>query len=92
MGYCRAGKRRSEKESSELKKHTGKDILVGSPSLIVSLMALNLIDELQLCIHPVIAGSGLPLFKTVYDKPVFKLINTKIFTSGAVIHYYEPTK
>src|SRR3954452_23543689 len=44
----------------ELKKQSGKDILVGSRSLIVQLMKLSLIDEYQLCVHPVIAGTGLP--------------------------------
>ena len=39
-----------------------KDILVGSRSLIIQLMKLNLIDEYQLCVHPVVAGGGLPLF------------------------------
>ena len=40
-----------------------KDILVGSRSLIIQLMKLNLIDEFQLCIYPVVAGNGLPLFE-----------------------------
>ena len=46
----------------ELKQQPGRDILVGSRSLIIQLMNLNLIDEYQLCVHPVVAGSGLPLF------------------------------
>jgi len=46
----------------ELKQQSGRDILVGSRSLIIQLMKLNLIDEYQLCVHPVVAGSGLPLF------------------------------
>ena len=41
-----------------------KDILVGSPSLIVALMKLNLIDEYQFSVQPTIVGNGLPLFKT----------------------------
>lgn len=48
----------------KLKSQSGKDILVGSRSLIIQLIKLNLIDELQLCVHPVIAGSGLPLFES----------------------------
>jgi len=47
----------------ELKQQSGKDIFIGSRSLIIQLMNLNLIDELQLCVHPVIEGKGLPLFK-----------------------------
>lgn len=69
-----------------------KDIFVGSPGLIVALTKLNLIDEYQLCIHPVIAGSGLPLFKNISEKIILTLTKTKTFGGGAIILYYEPTK
>jgi dihydrofolate reductase len=75
----------------ELKQQAGKDILVGSPSLIVALTKLNLIDEYQLCVHPVIAGSGLPLFKNISEKINLKLIKTKTLGFGSVMLYYEPT-
>jgi dihydrofolate reductase len=67
-----------------------KDIFVGSRSLIVQLINLNLIDEFQLCIYPVIAGNGLRLFENIHDRAIFKLVKTKTFNSGAVILYYEP--
>ena len=79
-----------EEEVLELKQQSGKDILVGSRSLIIQLMKLNLIDEFQLCIYPVIAGRGLPLFENLKDRTVLKLIKTKTFSGGAVILYYEP--
>lgn len=85
-------KRELREEVLELKQQTGKDILVGSPSLIVALTKLNLIDEYQLCIHPVIAGSGLPLFKNINESITLKLLKTKTFGLGAVIHYYKPTQ
>jgi dihydrofolate reductase len=70
-----------------------KDILVGSPSLIVTLLNLNLVDEFQLCVHPVIAGNGLPLFKSINDRTLLKLVKTKTFSSsGSITLYYEPTK
>ena len=80
-----------EEEVLEIKQQSGKDILVGSRSLIIQLMKLNLIDEYQLCIHPVIAGTGLPLFENIKDRTVLKLIKTKTFSGGAVTLYYEPT-
>jgi dihydrofolate reductase len=55
-------------------------------------LELNLIDEFQLCVHPVISVSGLPLFKKINDKKLFKLLKTKTFGGGAVILYYEPSK
>lgn len=79
-----------EEEVLELKQQSGKDILVGSRSLILQLMKLHLIDEYQLCIHPVIAGSGLPLFENINDRTILKLIKTKTFSGGAVTLYYEP--
>jgi len=69
-----------------------KNILVGSRSLIMQLLKLNLIDEFQLCVHPVVAGSGLSLFENLNDKTAFKLIKTKTFKGGAVVLYYEPIK
>ncbi|MBA0885275.1 dihydrofolate reductase family protein [Flavobacterium undicola] len=79
-----------EKEVLELKKQSGKDIFVGCRSLIIQLMKLNLIDEYQLCVHPVVAGGGLPLFENINNSIILKLIKTKTFSGGAVILYYEP--
>jgi dihydrofolate reductase len=81
-----------KEEILELKQQAGKPILVGSPGLIVALMQLDLIDEYQLGVQPIILGSGLPLFKDVKDRINLKLLKTKTFGCGAVIHYYEPTK
>jgi dihydrofolate reductase len=80
-----------EEEVLELKQQSGKDILVGSRSLITQLMKLNLIDEYQFCIHPVVAGGGLPLFENINDRIILKLRETKTFSGGAVTLYYEPT-
>jgi len=81
-----------EEEVLALKQQSGSDILVGSRSLIIQLMKLNLIDEYQLCVHPVVIGSGLPLFKNISDRTVLKLLKTKTFSSGAITLYYESTK
>ena len=75
----------------ELKQQPGKDIFVGSRSLIMQLMNLNLIDEYQLCIQPVVAGKGSLLFDNVKERTILKLTKTKNFTNGAIILYYEPT-
>jgi dihydrofolate reductase len=80
-----------KEEVLELKQQGGKNILAGSPSLIVALAQLNLIDEYQLCVHPVVLGGGLPLFKNIRDRMNLKLLKTKTFDCGAITHYYEPT-
>ncbi|HMI02392.1 MAG TPA: dihydrofolate reductase family protein [Pedobacter sp.] len=80
-----------EEEVLKLKQQSGKDILVGSRSLIIQLMKLNLLDELQLCIYPVIAaGTVMPLFENLKDRTLLKLIKTKTFSGGAVMLYYGP--
>ena len=69
-----------------------KNILVGSPSLIVALAQLDLIDEYQLSVQPTVLGSGLPLFKNIRDRINLRLLKTKTFGCGAVTLYYEPAK
>ncbi len=81
-----------KEEILNLKQQAGKNILVGSPSLIVALTEFGLIDEFQLVVHPVILGSGLPLFKNLKNKVNLKLLKTKTFDSGAVVLYYQPVK
>jgi dihydrofolate reductase len=87
---ARLAKRSLEEEVLELKQQTGADVLVGSRSLIVSLINLNLIDEFQLCVHPVIAGKGLPLLDNIKDRINLKLLRTKTLRCGVVTLYYEP--
>lgn len=82
-----------KEEVLELKKQSGGDIMVGSRSLIVALLNLNLIDEFQLCVHPVIVGNGLRLFDNVQERIELKLLKTKTFSgSGATVFYYEPRR
>jgi dihydrofolate reductase len=81
-----------KEEILELKQQTGKNILIGSPSLIVALTQIDLIDEYQLCVHPIVLGSGLPLFKNIKERINLKLLKTKTFGCGAITLYYEPTK
>ena len=92
---ARVAKKGIKEEVSELKQSRNggsKDILVGSPSLIVASMNLNLIDEYQLSVQPTIAGKGLPLLKNINDRINLKLLKTNTFGCGAVTLYYEPTK
>jgi dihydrofolate reductase len=81
-----------KEEIIDLKQRVGKDILVGSPSLIIALAKLELVDEYQLSIQPAVVGSGLPLFKSITDRIDLKLLKTKTFGLGAVTLYYEPTE
>lgn len=81
-----------ENTVAALKQQAGKDIYIGSRSLIIHLLQLNLIDELQLCIHAVVTSGGLPLAENLQDRKLVTLLRTKTFSSGAVILYYAPAK
>jgi dihydrofolate reductase len=80
-----------KEEVVALKQQAGKDILVGSPGLIVALTQLDLIDEYQLGLQPTVAGSGLPLFKNIRDRIDLTLLQTKTFGCGAIMLYYART-
>lgn len=81
-----------DKQVLELRQQPGKDILIGSRSLIIQLLNSNLIDEFQICIHPVIEGQGLRLFDHIKERIMLKLIQTKSLSSGATVFYYRPTQ
>jgi dihydrofolate reductase len=82
----------NKEEVIQLKQQAGKDIFAGSPSLIVSLSQLGLIDEYQLAIQPMILGTGLPLFKNIQDTINLKFVKTKTFGCGVIILYYAAAK
>lgn len=75
-----------------LKQQEGEDLLVGSRSLIIQLLKLGLIDEFQLCVYPVVAGNGSPLFEGLHDRMTLTLVDTKIFRGGAVVLCYQPSE
>jgi dihydrofolate reductase len=87
---------RSPNEEVQALKQGGdensKAILIGSRSLIIQLLNLQLVDELQICIHPVIAVGKLPLFENIEKRTILTLVKTKTFSGGHVIHYYEPSR
>lgn len=89
---ARLAKRYLKDEVLALRQQAGKDILVGSPSLIVALTQLDLIDEYQLGVQPTVLGSWLPLFKDIRDRIDLKLLKTKTFGCGAIMLYYERAK
>lgn len=78
-----------EKTATELRQRSTRDILIGSRSLIIQLMNLDLIDEYQICVHPVVIGKGLPLFDKINDRTLLKLLKTKTFGSGAILLHYQ---
>jgi dihydrofolate reductase len=81
-----------KKEVLKWKEEYQHDIFVGSPSLINAFTNLELIDEYQLCVHPVVLGRGLRLFRNLDEKLELDLLKTKSFECGAVVMYYSRKK
>ncbi len=77
-------------EVMNLKKQPGGDMVIyGSANLIQNFMQLGLIDEFQLLVHPVLLGSGKPLFKGIERLMNLTLRRADTFKNGLVVLYYE---
>jgi dihydrofolate reductase len=74
---------------NELKSQPGDDLSVGGAGLAASFMSLGLIDEYELYLHPVVLGSGKPMFPPVEDRINLKLVETRAFGSGVVLLRYR---
>jgi len=77
-------------EIIRLKKQKGKDILLmGSKTLVSSIIQAGLADEYRLWIHPVILGNGNPLFRNLTTKLNFTLSDSRLFDSGVLFLNYR---
>jgi dihydrofolate reductase len=80
-------------EIQNLKKQLKKDmILMGSASIFQQLSNLGLIDEYRLFVHPIILGSGKPLFQNIKSKFNLKLERMKMYRNGVMLLHYELSK
>jgi dihydrofolate reductase len=78
----------SAAEIVKLKAQPGKDLTVDGPNLAASFMKLDLIDEYQLFIHPIILGGGAPYFSPLQKRLPLDLVETHRFTSGVIFMRY----
>jgi dihydrofolate reductase len=73
-----------------LKGEEGKDIcLMGGGELARSLFEAGLIDEIGFNIHPVLLGSGIPLFYPMSRQIDLELLECKPFKNGCVYIAYR---
>lgn len=73
-----------------LKTEEGKDIFVmGGGLLAKPLFEANLIDEVGVNIHPVLLGSGIPLFHEMNHQVDLELFGCKSFKNGCVSVSYR---
>ena len=74
----------------KLKSEKGKDIVVmGGGNLARSLFEAGVIDEIGFNIHPVLLGSGIPLFYEMSRQIDLELIECRPFKNGCVYVLYR---
>ena len=74
----------------QLKAQPGKGLVIlGSGSLVAQLAPLELIDEYQIVVNPVVLGRGRTLFEGVREKIPLQLTKTREFKNGNVFLTYE---
>ncbi len=77
-------------EIATLKRQPGKNItILGSGTLVQSLLRNDLIDELRLMVFPIVVGSGKRLFEDGSDQKALKLVDSKTFSTGVVYLTYQ---
>ena len=79
-------------EVAKLKAMEGGEIQVhGSSNLIQTLLRHDLVDALRIWQFPVVLGTGKRLFGDGAIPRSFRLVETQLNTTGAVLHVYEHT-
>ncbi len=74
----------------KLKKKPGKDIcLLGGGDFAKTLFEAKLIDEIGFNIHPVLLGSGIPLFYEMKRQINLELLECKPLKNGCVVLSYR---
>ena len=80
----------AEESVARLREEEGKDIVVlGSGSLLQSLLRQNLVDELMLTINPVVLGEGRRLFENIVPEKL-RLVSSTTTSKGVIIATYQP--
>ena len=78
---------------TEVKNTPGKGIwLFGGASLVSFFMKENLVDELILSVHPILLGSGKPLFENLASRKKLILTSSITYNSGLVQLFYDVIK
>jgi dihydrofolate reductase len=71
-------------EVENLKAQPGGDLSLGGADLAGAFMRAGLIDEYKLYVHPVILGSGKPLFPRSGPRITLRLLESRAFGNGVL--------
>jgi dihydrofolate reductase len=78
---------------ARLKQEDGEAItLNGSATLLRTLLAARLVDELRILLHPVVLGTGHRLFADTENLGALKLAECHTHQNGVVSLSYQPTE
>ena len=76
-----------------LKQADGADLhVIGSTRLVQTLIEHRLVDELRLMIDPLLLGGGKRLFPDDGTRRPFRLVDSQVTTTGAIMATYAPTE
>ena len=74
-----------------LREREGGDLaMMGSPTLVRTLISEGLVDELQLIVMPVLLGGGKSIFPEDGGKRPFELVSTVTGKTGVQVCVYRP--
>jgi dihydrofolate reductase len=78
---------------NNLKAQSGGEIIAyGGSTLVSSLIAEGLLDELHLFVNPTAIGAGLPVFPNLGGHQQFRLVNAQPFECGITALHFEPKR
>lgn len=76
---------------TRLKEDDGPDLLTqGSATLVRSLLAAGLVDELYLAVFPVLLGKGKRWFDEESEPGEWSMVETLTTSTGAILSRYQP--
>ena len=76
-----------------LKAQPGGDLIAyGGSTLVTSLIAAGLVDELHLFVNPAAIGAGLPVFPAGEAPEHLELVAATPFDCGIVALHYRPRR
>ncbi|MGW6919590.1 dihydrofolate reductase family protein [Kitasatospora sp. NPDC054939] len=90
QGHARLASGSLAEEIERLRAEPGEgDIAIGGATLAAEAAALDLIDEYQAMVHPVLVGGGIPFFPRDERRVDLELLETRTFASKVVFLRYR---
>jgi len=78
-------------EMRKMKEQPGPDmVIMGSGTIVSQLTDARLIDAYQVVLNPIALGSGRTMFDGIREKLKLTLKDTRAFSNGNVVLWYEP--